>query len=676
MKSKNRSRSSFFKLTAVALTAAVMAMYVSCKDTEEPVVEAPTLTIDPPDKRDIVFAADGVKATANGEEFTPIYTVTTNQPKWEVEKSEEEWVKISISGKTFTLSADKVTGIVQPKPAKLTIKAGDATPVVINVQQLAAGPSLAVTPLVPEGTSIEFTANGEIAYRNGEVFTPEFTVVTNVGDWDAAVTGGEWLTIDLTDKANNKFSLVAEANTNVEPPEPATVTVSAGEAEKVIFTVTQLPGVVPLIDFALSEESIALKGVGETRKIEVTLDPPTATVTPAEWKSLDEAVVTVDDDGVITAVGEGTTTVTCTINEITKEIEVEVWTTKPFMGPHIISKAEPYYLDSWKFDIGGPGFAYFDTGNSEAGAWAASTVRADDPTYASPYVGIEPTSGPPYNIGGNAPDEWHLFTIEVQDAGDYKIEVDYSCGYSPPGQIHLEVDGVNVTGTFEVFSTGNWANYVTLKIATVTLTAGTHKVKFYVERTGINYRGLIFSEDTGTGPDPDESQPFMGPHILSSGAPYYLEIWKFDTGGNGVGYFETSNANIGAGATLRASDPTYTSPPYVQIEGSEPPYNTGGNQPTEWQLFTVEVQDAGDYSVEVEYSAGWSYEGEPTGGRVSIYVDDVEQISDFQVTHTELWANWNIEEIGTISLTTGKHKIKFYIVFTGINVRGLQFTKL
>jgi len=33
MKSKSRSRSSFFKLTAVALTAAVMAMYVSCKDS-------------------------------------------------------------------------------------------------------------------------------------------------------------------------------------------------------------------------------------------------------------------------------------------------------------------------------------------------------------------------------------------------------------------------------------------------------------------------------------------------------------------------------------------------------------------------------------------------------------------------------------------------------------------
>ena len=427
----------------------------------------------------------------------------------------------------------------------------------------------------------------------------------------------------------------------------------------------------PLTDFSISDDAIDVQ-VSKTKTVTITAYVPAYPndLTAPEWLSLDTDVATVVN-GVITGVSDGTTTVTCTINGITKDIEVEVWTTKPFMGPHVITLDEPYYLDIWKFDIGGPGISYFrgaDANSIFVDAAKALRESGGDAYFTQPHPEIDLRNAIP-QIGGNQPDNWHLFTVEVQDAGDYKVEIEYSCSYSPPGKIHLEVDGVKATETVDVFSTGDWNNFTTLKIGTVTLTAGTHKVKFYIETTGINTRGLIFSEDTDE-PEPEESQPFMGPHNLSS-TPLYLEIWKFDIGGNGVGYFETTNANIGPGATLRASDPTYTSPPYVQLEGAAPPYNTGGNQATEWQLFTVEVLEAGDYKAEVEFSCGYA-----SPGQIHLEVDGVNVTGTVTVVNTGNWANFQFIEVGTLTLTAGTHKIKFYIELVGINVRGLQFTKL
>ena len=64
-------------------------------------------------------------------------------------------------------------------------------------------------------------------------------------------------------------------------------------------------------EIALSETTASLR-VGDTKSITATTTPTTASNTAVVWSSSDNNVATVTSEGVITAIGEGTCTITCT----------------------------------------------------------------------------------------------------------------------------------------------------------------------------------------------------------------------------------------------------------------------------------------------------------------------------------------------------------------------------
>ena len=55
--------------------------------------------------------------------------------------------------------------------------------------------------------------------------------------------------------------------------------------------------------------------VGNTRQLNVTIEPSNADNESVSFESDDESVATVDSDGIVTAVSEGTTTVTVTTED-------------------------------------------------------------------------------------------------------------------------------------------------------------------------------------------------------------------------------------------------------------------------------------------------------------------------------------------------------------------------
>ncbi len=65
----------------------------------------------------------------------------------------------------------------------------------------------------------------------------------------------------------------------------------------------------------LSNESLLLTTVGETATLTATVTPSDATNKSVIWSSSDETVATVNSEGVVTAVGEGTATITATTND-------------------------------------------------------------------------------------------------------------------------------------------------------------------------------------------------------------------------------------------------------------------------------------------------------------------------------------------------------------------------
>lgn len=65
--------------------------------------------------------------------------------------------------------------------------------------------------------------------------------------------------------------------------------------------------------------------VGATRQITATIEPDDADDKTVTWSSSNEAVATVDGNGLITFVGEGTATITATTsNGLTATVSVTV----------------------------------------------------------------------------------------------------------------------------------------------------------------------------------------------------------------------------------------------------------------------------------------------------------------------------------------------------------------
>ncbi|MFQ3889885.1 Ig-like domain-containing protein [Staphylococcus shinii] len=90
---------------------------------------------------------------------------------------------------------------------------------------------------------------------------------------------------------------------------------------------TDVPGFktnpIKVTGVSLDQESITLN-VGDTGSIEATVAPSTATDKGVAYASSNRDVATVDEDGTITAVDEGTATIEVTTNDGDKTAECEV----------------------------------------------------------------------------------------------------------------------------------------------------------------------------------------------------------------------------------------------------------------------------------------------------------------------------------------------------------------
>ena len=87
---------------------------------------------------------------------------------------------------------------------------------------------------------------------------------------------------------------------------------------------TPSPSPTPTVTaIALNREDFTLFNVGDTFQMEATLSPATTEAT-VEWMSMDESVCTIDENGVVTAVDRGTTTVVATAGAARAECIVRI----------------------------------------------------------------------------------------------------------------------------------------------------------------------------------------------------------------------------------------------------------------------------------------------------------------------------------------------------------------
>ena len=80
--------------------------------------------------------------------------------------------------------------------------------------------------------------------------------------------------------------------------------------------------------------------------------------------------------------------------------------------------------------------------------------------------------------------EWLNYTVSIASAGTYMRSTSRVCSSGAGGKFHIEVDGVNVTGSMTVPDTGSWNAFTTITKTGVSLPAGTHVFRLVLETNG------------------------------------------------------------------------------------------------------------------------------------------------------------------------------------------------
>jgi len=153
----------------------------------------------------------------------------------------------------------------------------------------------------------------------------------------------------------------------------------------------------------------------------------------------------------------------------------------------------PGTIEAEHYDLGGEGIAYHDLTSGNAG----NTFRTDN-------VDIEATTdtGTGYNVGWIQAGEWLEYTVNVTTAGTYSLQVRVA-STSAGKTFHVELDGVNISGTITVPNTGAWQTWQTVTVNTSSLSTGQKVLRIVMDSGDFNINKLVFS--TGSNPPPTVS---------------------------------------------------------------------------------------------------------------------------------------------------------------------------
>ena len=205
-------------LKIVLCVAVILLLGVCTKDSDENIKPSakPEMSISP-NVTAIEFSSDGQTATVTGAPTgsgTPVgqvltangkavFTMTTNQSSWDASTSGSNWVQVSKSDKTFTVTVNRNETASARTPAKITFSAGDASRFTVDVSQKArTGPPEFTLVSVSDVTATSAILN----YEMKDVGAPPYTL-----------TGVCWGTSQNPTTANSKkeVSAVTTGNFNL-----------------------------------------------------------------------------------------------------------------------------------------------------------------------------------------------------------------------------------------------------------------------------------------------------------------------------------------------------------------------------------------------------------------------------------------------------------------------------
>jgi hypothetical protein len=155
-------------------------------------------------------------------------------------------------------------------------------------------------------------------------------------------------------------------------------------------------------------------------------------------------------------------------------------TTRSLQAPYSGSPIPlPGIFQAEDFDLGGEGIAYHENVAGNAGGQYRSGEDVDI------FASFNAQSGG-YVVNNFETGEWLAYSVNVQAAGSYDIEILASSFYSAGSAFHVEIDGVDVTGRVTVPLTSSWADYRWSGRKNVPLAAGNHVLRIVSDQEHIS----------------------------------------------------------------------------------------------------------------------------------------------------------------------------------------------
>ena len=196
--------------------------------------------------------------------------------------------------------------------------------------QFGTGTTGSGTPTVTVSNNAIVRANGGIAnnsptsiqYGTGNEENGGIVFDGNTGTVYGDVTLDESLTIDQDE------TLTIPDGASLTIGSDATLTVDGG---KLTGNIPTNGVVLKVTEVKMNKDSLSLE-VGESETLTATITPDNATNKAVEWKSDDTSVATVDTSGEVTAVAQGSTTITVTTEDGDKTATCTVTVTQPVTG--------------------------------------------------------------------------------------------------------------------------------------------------------------------------------------------------------------------------------------------------------------------------------------------------------------------------------------------------------
>ncbi len=225
--------------------------------------------------------------------------------------SDEDVVKVDENGNITAVGEGTAT---------ITITSKDDPTKKETIKVTVKAPEKPEEPEEPESIPVE------------DVIVDKSDITLNVGETDkitATVTPDNATNKEVTYISGDETIVKVDENGNITAVGKGKTSViivskdDPSKAETVFVTVK-----VPVEDITADKDDIKLE-VGETEKITVTVTPDNASDKDVTYESSDESVVKIDENGNITAVGEGEATITITSkNDPTKKDTVKITVTK------------------------------------------------------------------------------------------------------------------------------------------------------------------------------------------------------------------------------------------------------------------------------------------------------------------------------------------------------------